>query len=309
VSLPLLAVLMSGACGDGSTGPGGGDGELTIALTDGPGDLAAAFITIDRITLIGRTDAGESGVFEFTPAVTGYISLLDLAGGAALALVDGEAVPSGQYTEMRVYLGDAYVELADGRVFATSGAELPEGVTADGTLKCPSCSQSGFKVKFMNGGLVIDADESTSVLLDFDAGQSFGHEAGNSGKWVMNPVLRATTNSVQFGGLTGTVTLAQDVTLPVCGGAQFELTDFTPIVTLDGDSYSGVIGSDGTLTFATLVPGTYTLPTTGTVTFSNGDTLALGLAPTPATVTITDWGEAATADLAVTSAVCTLATP
>ena len=303
---PLLAGLALAACGADSTGLGGNKGRLTINLTDSPGDLADAFITVDHITLIGTSDEGQSEHLTLEPEVTGYINLLDLAGGEVLGLVDGEEIPAGQYSELRIILDDAYVTLSDGRVFATSGAALPSGVTAAGELKCPSCSQSGFKVKFMNGGLNIDADEGTTVLLDFDVGQTFGHQAGQSGMWIMNPVLRATTNTVNFGKLTGTVTLAPGVTLPSCGGAPFALTGFTPSLTLNDETFSGVIDATGALTFSTLVPGTYTLPATATISFTNGDTLTLGLTPTPGTVTITDWGTTVSSfGYVVNSAVCT----
>lgn len=306
--IPVLAVLALGACEDDPAGPGDGEGRLTIKLTDGPGDLAEAFIIVDRIRLIGVTDEGEGETLEFDPEVTDWIDLLDLSGGQLLSLVDGEAIAAGDYSELRLILDEAYVRLKDDRVFATSGADLPDGVTAAGELKCPSCSQSGFKVKFMNGGVEIDEDENTTVILDFDVGQSFGHEAGQSGKWIMHPVLRATTNAVSFGRLTGNVTLAQNVTLPTCGGSAFALTGFVPVVTAGGETYSGVVAANGAMTFATLPPGTYPLPTTATVSFTNGDTLTLALTPTPATVTIADWGQAVTANYVITSATCQVKT-
>jgi hypothetical protein len=305
LALSILGVLVLGACGDDPSGLADGEGRFTVRLTDSPGDLEEAFIMVDRIRLLGTTDDDESETLDFEPEETGWIDLLSLSGGQALALVDGEGVAAGQYHELRLYLVDAWVRLKDGRVFATSGADLPDGVTSAGELKCPSCSQSGFKVKFMNGGVEVDEDESTTVTLDFDVGQSFGHEAGQSGKWIMHPVLRATTNTVNFGRLTGTVTLAQGVTLPTCGGAAFALTGFQPVLTLSGESYTGVVAANGALTFATLQPGTYTLPTSAVITFTNGDTLTLGLTPTPASVIIADWGQAVTANFVVTSAVCT----
>ena len=305
LTLPILAVLALGACSEDPSGVSAGEGRLTVRLVDAPGDLDEAFITVDRIRLVGVTDEAAAETVDFEPEVTDWIDLLALSGGQALALVDGEAIPAGQYSELRLYVVDAYVRLKDGRVFATSGADLPDGITAAGELKCPSCSQSGFKVKFMNGGVEVAEDENTTVTLDFDVGQSFGHEAGQSGKWIMHPVLRATTSTVSFARLSGTVTLAQGVTLPVCGGSTFALTGFQPVLTLNGESYSGVIAADGALTFGTLVPGLYTLPTTATISFTNGDSLTLLLTPTPASVTITEWGQAVTANYVVTSAVCT----
>jgi hypothetical protein len=38
---------------------------------------------------------------------------------------------------------------------------------------------------------VVDDDDHL-ILVDFDASQSFGQAAGNSGQWVMHPVVQAT---------------------------------------------------------------------------------------------------------------------
>jgi hypothetical protein len=61
----------------------------------------------------------------------------------------------------------------------------------------PSLGQSGLKINLPGGKLDIGEGE-TIVMLDFDAAESFGHQAGNSGKWVMHPVVKAT--NVTFGG-------------------------------------------------------------------------------------------------------------
>jgi hypothetical protein len=125
---------------------------------------------------------------------------------------------------------------------------------ATGELKCPSCSQSGIKVV-----LDVELEEgSDDIVLDFDVGQSFGHEAGRSGKWIMKPVIRALHDrhgnkhdddddddeddddgrggERDFASIAGTVVLGGSpaATIPHCpAGRARSLEDFIPTATAD----------------------------------------------------------------------------
>jgi hypothetical protein len=294
--LATLATLATSGCDGSPTGDSGG--RLTIQLTDAPGDLQDAFVRIDRVVLMG-----PSGRLEIVPDYDDWIDLLSLSGGRVLNLVDEMTVPEGSYSELRFVLGDAYVRLNDGRVFATQGAALPVGVNADGSLRCPSCGQSGFKVKLAGAGMTVA--RNTTVLVDFDVAQSFGHEAGRSGQWVMHPVLRATTRSVTLAGVSGTVTLAQGVSLPPsCGGNATSITLFTPLAKLGGESVSGTVQPDGEFAIMYLFPGTHSLDYAPEITFTNGDVLAFTATVTPTTVELGEGAEG-NADYEITTAVCT----
>lgn len=184
--MSLLAVLT--ACSDGS-GPSGH--KVSVLLTDAPGDVLEAVVTIDQIYLQGGEGEGEEGgrVNLLEAPVT--VDLLTLA-DEWMTLVDGAEVPDGQYGQLRFVISGAYlrVEEAEGdRIFATSADYdgLPEGAEVAGSLQTPSFGQSGLKVNFA-GGLALD--EETILLVDFDVAESFGKEAGQSGKWVMHPVLK-----------------------------------------------------------------------------------------------------------------------
>jgi hypothetical protein len=306
--LGFLAVMATAAvlagCSDDPTG-GEGNARLRINLTDAPGDLKEAFVKIDQIVLI-RRDADSisgsgSGRVTITPDVDDYVDLLKLTGGKVLELVDTAGIPEGSYSQLRVIIDEAYVTLKDGRTFATAGAELPSGVTSSGTLKCPSCSSSGFKVKFGGGGLNING--TSVVTIDFDAGQSFGHEAGNSGQWIMRPVLRATASNITFGRITGNVALATGVTLPVCGGAANNLSVFKPIAVLGTDTLSGTTDSTGVYRIANVVPGTYTLGFAKDITYTNGDSLTITAAPSVATLAVVS-SDSARANYQITAATC-----
>jgi hypothetical protein len=304
--MPLVAAALAlGACDDGGVTDGSGRGRLTIMLTDAPGDMAEAFIKIEKIVLF-RTEAdatsnNATGRIEITPDVTDFIDLLNLTGGQLLELVDDEEVGEGSFAQMRVVLDEAYIVLNDGRVFATAGAELPAGVEADGTLKCPSCSASGYKVKFAAGGLNIVGN--STVVLDFDAAQSFGHEAGKSGQWIMHPVLKATATTVRFGTIKGSVALAQGVTLPACGGAATTLTQFVPLAILTPDTLTGTVDAQGAFRITSVFPGTYTLSYAKDLTFTNGDSLTFTAAPSVPTVNVAQ-ADSATANYSISAASC-----
>lgn len=300
--LPLLAgtILLAG-CDDSL---GGDDARLSIRLTDAPGDLSEAWVRVDRIYLQGGEAEGaeeaQGGRIDLLDAPTGWIDLLTLAGGTTAELVDGEIVPAGDYSELRFVVCDAWIRTEDGTVYATSGADLPAGVTADGELRAPSACQSGFKVKFPDGGVHLDND-SQILVVDFDVAQSFGKQAGKSGAWVMHPVLHAT--DVEFsGGVAGTVALADGVTLPACGGATPDLTAFVPLA-IAGDTTSGQTQADGAFQIAPLAPGDYSLSHDDVVGYENGDTLRIDAGAQPASVTVTSGGSASAA-YTVTGATC-----
>ncbi|HEX2190016.1 MAG TPA: DUF4382 domain-containing protein [Longimicrobiaceae bacterium] len=302
--LPLLAgALLLGAC-EGSTGSlEPGEARLTVQLTDAPGDLAEAQVKISRIVLQGAEGGDSTSARqEFAVDAGGWIDLLDLAGGKLQELVGGAAVQPGTYSQLRLVIDDAYVVTTDDRVFATTGAELPAGITADGELKCPSCSQSGFKVKFPGG---IQVQDATTLVVDFDVNQSFGHEAGKSGKYVLKPVLIGARKpgGTPLGSISGTVALAQGVTVPACGGAAtLDLTRFVPTATAGATVKTGSAQAGGAYVIGSVPAGSYTLGV-DPVGFANGDTLTFTAAATPASVAVSD-GATASADYSVTAASC-----
>lgn len=303
---PVLAgALFLGACeaSTGSLEPG--DASLTVQLTDAPGDLKEARVKLSRIILQG-TGTGDSTAArqEFAVASTEWINLLDLAGGKLQNLVSGATVQPGTYSQLRLVVDGAYVVTRDNKVYATSGAALPPNVTSTGELKCPGCAQSGFKVVFPGGITVADA---TTLLIDFDVNQSFGHEAGNSGKYILKPVLIGTkkggSGSAQPGTIGGMVTLAQGVTIPACGGQTgLDLARFVPTATSGTTLKTGATTAAGAYTIGAVAPGTYALGV-DRVGFANGDTLTFAAQANPASVTVAS-GATATAGYSVTSATC-----
>jgi hypothetical protein len=295
---PILAVVALAAC------DGGTDSEtsrVTIRLHDAPGDLEEAWVKVDEIYLQGTSAADStSGRQVLLSTPTGWINLTDLTGSAFHTLVSGVTVPAGSYTQLRFVVCDAYVVTREGDVYATQGSDLPAGVTADGQLRVPSGCQSGFKVKLPGGAVALENDAEI-LSVDFDVSQSFGHQAGNSGAWVMHPVMTAT--DIEFsGGISGTVSTAANVTLPTCGGGATTVTLFAPLAIAGADSISGAVAASGAYSMS-VVPGTYTMSYTPIYTFTNGDSLTVAATPAPATATVASGGNTVV-NYSITSATC-----
>lgn len=301
LALPLLAALALGACDGNGTGSGG-PARVSIRLTDAPGDLKEAWVKIDRIYLKGGpADSTSNGNVDLLTTTTDWVDLLTLSGGRTAELVSGATVPAGRYSELRLVVCEAYIVEKDGDVYATRDAELPAGVTADGQLQIPSGCSSGFKIKFRGDEPVELASESNIMTIDFDVSQSFGHQAGNSGRWIMHPVLHAT--SVGFaGGIAGTVAVAQGVALPTCGGSPVAVTAFVPQALAAADTFTSAVAADGRYR-VTVAPGTYTMGYAPALSYANGDSLMVTAAPSVATATVAS-GATATVDYSITAATC-----
>jgi hypothetical protein len=300
ILLPLAAMLALGACSGDSTG-GSGAPRLSIRLHDAPGDLKEAWVKVDRVYLQGTTSADStSGRVDLLTTQTGWLNLTQLTGSSFSTLVNNATVPAGTYSQLRFVVCEAYVVTQSGQVYATSGATLPSGVTATGSLQIPSGCQSGLKVKLPNGGVTL-ADSSTILSVDFDVSQSFGHQAGASGKWVMHPVLTAT--AVGFSGtISGTVATAAGLTLPTCGGSAVTVANFTPRAIAGSDSLSSTVSAGGTYAISA-APATYTMTYVPTYSFTNGDSLTVAATPSVPTATVTA-GSNTTVNYTINTATC-----
>lgn len=270
--LPLLAgALALGACDDLGTGSSSDRARVSILLTDAPAQLRTAVVTITDVYL--QPSEGEDAERVYlrrgNPVTT---NLLELSNDV-LELVDETVVPAGTYEQMRFVITGAYIEVEENgasRFYATSSdyEPLPDGVQA-GELKCPSCAQSGFKVLLNpgegdegDGAVSLDEGEHT-LLVDFDVSQSFGHQAGQSGKWILRPTLKAT--SVQRAAtLAVSLSKAADLTLPSLNGTPITLgalrVKLTPVNGTEAKTLD-LTDADGNgvyeNTFRYLFPGDY----------------------------------------------------
>lgn len=186
--------LITAACESGPTGLR--TGQLSLMLTDAPGDVAEAVVTIDRIYLQPDSNDANGRVVLLEDDVT--VDLLTLR-DSLMGLIDSVEIPVGSYSQLRLVISGGYVSIVGTdtttrEIFASSPtyAGLPEGAVVTGELQMPSYASSGLKVSLPNEAVVIGDDEVVTLVIDFDVAQSFGRQAGGSGRWVMSPHLTAT---------------------------------------------------------------------------------------------------------------------
>jgi len=286
VAYALAAAAVVG-CGD-SQGPG--TALYSVKLKDAAGPFTAAVVTISEVSLMG---SGGKVVLSSTPTT---VNLLTLQNGTLLDLVKDAEVPTGTYQEMRLVITGGYVQLSDGTIFASSPtyAGLPQGATVTGNLQMPSFGQSGLKVTLPGSALAVTGPQKI-VVLDFNVEQSYGQDAGNSGQWVMHPVI--TGADIQTTGTVNvSLVLGNGVTLPVVGGHQVTLADFS--ATLGGTTLA--LDGTGKATFQFVAPDTYPLSFSGPagVTFTTDPVATVA---TPIQVTVPS-GQAVSASATITSA-------
>jgi len=285
-SLLVAGLLLLGACGDAT---GSTTGTLSILLKDAPGDVQKAVVTIDQIYLQPGTDSGATRVILRSTPVTG--DLLTLRNEVATLVADA-VVPPGTYGQLRFVISGGCLAVqgttaGNTNVFATPGyPQIAQcttgGGTTGGTLQMPSFAQSGLKVTLPEGGVTIGA-EARILLVDFDVSRSFGKEAGNSGRWVMTPSLKAT----DF-----TATGSAKVTVSATPAAAVLLGGMEKVIVTLTDGEGGITSLTGAalttsataaeVTFRYLRAGTYRIAVT-----TEGKTLTLS---GPSTVTVTSGG-------------------
>lgn len=273
----LLVALIPwlGACDDVS-GPGDGMASVSVFLTDAAGDVETVWVQILGITAQG----GEDGVEVLMGESSELIPLTDLVGTAQL-LAAGTEVEASTYTQLRIVIGNVVLVTSDpeGPVYVKGDPVLPPGLEEKplDQLQCPSCAQSGLKVKLPNDAVEIE-EGVYALVFDIDVAQSFGHSAGASGKWVMHPVIHATLVEDSDGdgdvldeletvkSIRGMVGLGTNVAIPPCPAEQARgLKDFVPTAAsqtlVDGDGLpitkSGVVAEDGTFQINFLPDGYY----------------------------------------------------
>jgi hypothetical protein len=296
----LLAAVALPALGCSDDNSPGGTTPLTVNMTDAAGDIKAAVVTISEIYLVGSGDQAHVTLTS-TPVTT---NLLDLA-NSTKTLVNAHDVTDGTYSELRFVITGGYVEVEndDGStsIYASSSdyAGLPAGAAVAGQLQMPSLGQSGLKVDLPADALTLDGTAET-LLLDFDVSQSFGHAAGNSGTWVMHPVIKGATFT-EAAKAHATLALGTGVTLPDVAGSAITLADFSAVLTSSaGGTETQPLAdtdADGTFdaTFDFLLPGDYTVTFTGPAGLTFTTDPAGPIAVTAASGTTADAGATVTA--------------
>jgi hypothetical protein len=158
--------------------------NLQIRLTDDPAGFDAVNIDIIDILYNNSTDS-TTGWVSVPGAKKGIYNLLDLVNDKDTLLADAE-IPTGRLQQLRLVLGDRNTIVVNG---------------VSTTMQTPSAQQSGLKLNIQQD---IENGVLYKLLLDFDVARSVV-KAGNSGKYILKPVIR-TVLEAQGGSVNGVVT-------------------------------------------------------------------------------------------------------
>lgn len=97
------------------------------------------------------------------------------------------------YEQLRFIPGGGVLETidVDGNIDEVyTQRRAPGGRGSDTSAPLPGPPPAGDQGSLLRG--CGDRGRREGLLLDFDVAQSFGHPAGRSGLWVMNPVIAGT---------------------------------------------------------------------------------------------------------------------
>lgn len=223
----FVAMLVLSGCGGGVTT---GSGTFNIFLSDAP------MVGVESVDIkIDRIDGHLDGEWLQIGGALPMINLLDLREESMLIASSG--MPSGTYTQIRLFISEASITDASGTH----------------TIRIPSNLQTGIKV---NIDATVDENTVTTVLLDFNVQRSVVRQ-GN-GTYLLKPVIPAVIMNLA-GTVSGTVTL---------NGEPVEGALVTATYT-EGSSYPGgtevntsVSGVDGRFKVWALREGKYSIDVT-----------------------------------------------
>lgn len=157
-------------------------GQLTVNLTDAPGDILEAYVTIERVAVVPSDDAddgeAEDGGIEVLSDDPITVDLVTLQDGVTETLGSID-IPEGTYSQIRLVTAKE----------ATVLYEDADGESQEAELMLPSADETGIKINFSEFAIDDEADE-VEVTLDFDVEESFV-KAGESGKYIFKPVVHA----------------------------------------------------------------------------------------------------------------------
>jgi hypothetical protein len=172
----LILALIAG-CSDSPSSSG--TGQLKVYLTDTPAAFDQVNIEVIRVEVHSAISDTLSGWTVVNPDTAMY-ELLTLRNGANSLLGD-QMLPVGQYTQIRLYIGDSSNVVVDGVRYSL---DIPSN-----TIK-------------LNHNFNIAANTLYEFTLDFDASRSI-IQTGN-GQYRLHPVMRVMANAIS-GMISGIV--------------------------------------------------------------------------------------------------------
>ncbi|MDR5591255.1 DUF4382 domain-containing protein [Christiangramia sp. SM2212] len=182
---------------DSSEAAMGGNANVTVRLTDAPGDYDEVNIDVQDVQVMVEADAeteveGDAdaeGWVSLEDVQTGVYDLLELTGGISQILADSE-VPAGYASQIRLVLGTE-------NTVVVNGESKP--------LNTPSAQQSGLKLQLNKE---LEEGENYAFLLDFDVEESI--VATGNGSYNLKPVIRLSAEA-DAGMVVGSVIVPETI--------------------------------------------------------------------------------------------------
>ncbi|MFD2200141.1 DUF4382 domain-containing protein [Shivajiella indica] len=228
--LALVSVFLITACDmekNSDSSIKAGHAKVNFYLIDAPANYDEVWIEVLSVEVLmkgNNEDNGSAWINLPYESQDQKINLLSLTGGTSEYLGEME-IPAGEISQIRLILGDDN--------YIMQGGERLD-------LKTPSAQQSGLKLKVdkpLNEGISYD------LVIDFDASRSIV-KAGNSGQYILKPVLRVIAE--ESATIEGTV-------LPL------EASPVAVSALIDEDSVGTFADENGKFVIRGLKGGNYTL--------------------------------------------------
>ena len=185
--LALLPILLSlfflAACGGGGgTGTSSSTGTAQIVLTDAPGfGFDNVFLTVDEIWFHAdnTADPDDAGWLRYRLPVPQGVDLARLTNGALSSTILNQALPAGQYRQIRILLlpNEDAVEHPEHHPYNNTVVVTDNGVTTRYPLDIPEThAEDGVTAMRMNRGIPVlgsfqvPAGGTLRLAIDFDIG-------------------------------------------------------------------------------------------------------------------------------------------
>ena len=185
----LLMVFTFQSCSNESNDNIDKTARVQLKLVDAPGDYLEVNIEIVDIQYNSSEDEGGWKSFGTAEDYPINVDLTELTAGNSLILAD-TIIASGMMNQIRLILSDN-----NNLVY-----EDQDGQEMETHLDTPSAQQSGLKLKLNEE---LEPGYSYTFILDWDVQKSIVN-AGNSGKYILKPVIRVNTE-VNSGSIMGKV--------------------------------------------------------------------------------------------------------
>lgn len=178
----IAAAALCLACGKGSDGVGplvAGNGHVVVQLTDAPfpvDSVQSVDVFVMRVDA-READASDADASEATDDASSHskgwitlaepnasFNLLSLRNGVTATLGEADVVP-GTYRGFRLI-----IDVSRSSVTLLNGMTLTSSSSPN--IVFPSAAQTGIKI-VLNNNVTVLADQTTTLLVDFDVGNSF----------------------------------------------------------------------------------------------------------------------------------------